>query len=157
MRGVFPMDKLLIDVNNLIVFVIDFLLIYLPCMIGALFGRRFNQLKEKKLTKSTNKKKYTIRHTIGMALTSSIVPALIILIAEYLMPGDREMSYTFKYGLAMLLGFVGADRITEYLMNLSNLLKVMKAISDGAPGLSKISDMIEKTDESDEENKDEQK
>lgn len=144
------MNNLLTDINNLLIFIIEFLVIYLPCMVGALLGRRFNQLKGRNTLKNTSsKKKNTIRYAIAISLTSSIIPALVILISDFLLPDDRKMSYMFKYGLAMMLGFVGADKITECLMNLSNLLRVMRAISNGAQGLSQISEIVDKIDDPD--------
>jgi hypothetical protein len=90
-----------------------------------------------------SKKKHTLFGMISFSLSSSIVPSLIILLAEYLLPESTKTNHIIKYGIAMLFGFIGSDRITEYLMNMTNLFKVLKAISEGMNGLSKLSEEAE--------------
>lgn len=131
------MDPIKNDAYNLIDFLFKFSLVYAPCVIGAICGIYF---KSQYLKKNNKSKKPSIMSVIGFALSSSIVPALIILLAEYLLPETTKSHYVIKYGIAMLFGFIGSDRITEYLMNMSNLFKVLKAISEGMTGLSKLSD-----------------
>ena len=99
-----------------------------------------NIINIKCIKKNNKSKKPSIMSVLSFALSSSIVPSLIILLAEYLLPETTKTHYIIKYGIAMLFGFIGSDRITEYLMNMSNLFKVLKAISEGMTGLSKLSD-----------------
>lgn len=152
------MDKIWSELNNLCMFAISFLFLYVPCVIGTFCGLRFNQLKTPK-TSIKSKKKTTIRTVIASALVSSIIPTLIILIGEHLFPGAANMSYVVKYALVILLGFIGSDKITTYMMDIVNTLKVMKAIQGGVPGLSDLANDLAKDNTTSEEteNNDENK
>lgn len=144
------MDNLLSDVNNLALFLIEFLLIYIPCALGSILGKSFRSLKTKNAIKYTpSKKKKILKHNIGVALTSATVPSLVILLTDYFLPNEKQLDYVTKYSIAMLLGFSGADKVTAYLMNLTNLVKIMQAISKGASGLSELPDILENPDDED--------
>lgn len=134
------MDKLTTELSNLVIFIISFLILYLPCVVGTLCGIRFNQLNEQRLSKT--RKKYDVSKTIRTALVSSIVPTLIMMVAEYMFPGAANMSYIIKYALVVLFGFIGADKITTYMMDISNTIKVLKAIQEGAPALASLADVL---------------
>lgn len=133
------MEPIRNDAYNLLDFLLKFALVYIPCVIGAICGVYFKHhyLPNKS---NKNKKQITIIGTINFSLSSSIVPSIIILLAEYLLPDTTPTNHIIKYGISMLFGFIGSDRITEYLMNMSNLFKVLKAISEGMNGLSKLSE-----------------
>lgn len=125
------------DIYNLLDFLFKFALVYIPCVMGAICGIYF---KTEYLHKNDrSKKRRNVIADFGLSLSSSIVPSLVILIAEYLLPEHTQTNHILKYGIAMLFGFIGSDRITEYLMNITNLFKVLKAISEGMSGLSKLS------------------
>jgi hypothetical protein len=149
------MDNLISDVNNLALFLIEFLLIYIPCATGSVLGKLFRSLKHKNaLKRSPSKKKKLLKHNIGVALTSATAPSLVILLTDYFLPNGKQLDFITKYSIAMLLGFSGADKVTAYLMNLTNLVTIMQAISKGASGLSELPDMLKIPD--DEEDDDEE-
>ena len=135
------MNPISADLYKLVDFLFKFALVYIPCIIGAICGIYFKSMYMQKNDRS--KKKHTLFGMISFSLSSSIVPSLIILLAEYLLPESTKTNHIIKYGIAMLFGFIGSDRITEYLMNMTNLFKVLKAISEGMNGLSKLSEEAE--------------
>ena len=154
------MEKLFGDMTNLLSFLASFMLIYTPCLIGSLCGMRFNQLKEEKDKNSKSKKKGSIRRTIAMALSSSILPSLVILISEFLLPSVASMHYIMKYGIAMLLGFMGTEKLTVFLANIPTILRIMSAVSkgkNGIPELEKIFEELEKKDKPTDEQSDDKK
>ena len=139
------MNTLSTDMYNLLDFLCRFILVYIPCVIGAVCGIYFKS--EYLPKKDRARKKKSILHALGFSFSSSIVPALIILISEYLLPDKTTVNHILKYGISMLFGFIGSDRITEYLMNIANLFKVFKAVSEGINGLSKLSEESLNNDE----------
>ena len=135
------MNTICTDLYNLVDFLFKFALVYIPCVIGAVCGIYFKSEILPKKDKA--KKQKGLLKVIGFSFSSSIVPSLIILISEYLLPDRMTSNHILKYGIAMLFGFIGSERITEYLMNMANLFKVLKALSEGMNGLSKLSEETE--------------
>lgn len=135
------MNTICTDIYNLVDFLFKFALVYIPCVLGAVCGIYFKS--EILPKKDKTKKQKGLLKVIGFSFSSSIVPSLIILISEYLLPDRMTSNHILKYGIAMLFGFIGSERITEYLMNMANLFKVLKALSEGMNGLSKLSEETE--------------
>ncbi len=132
------MSLILSELSKLGLFLFEFSAVYIPCVLGTICGMHFTRTH----TKGKTKKKPKLSQAFAKALSSSILPALIVLLCEVLLPDATKsnINFIFKYGIAMLLGFIGADKVTEYLSNLSNTFKIMKAISEGKSGLLKLSE-----------------
>ena len=135
------MEVILTELSKLAIFGIKFILVYVPCFIGSIAGIHYNKVSSENANKT--RKKTTAKRMITLAFSSSILPTLIVLTAEILWPEDMQVDDIFKYIIAMVLGFIGADKITEYLKNVHTLLKTLKAISGGIDGLAKLSEEIE--------------
>ena len=140
------MELILEELTNLGIFLFEFVLVYIPCFIGTICGIHFNQMKNQK-GKTRRKSKFLQNFTL--ALSSSILPALVVLICELLIPESANIDFIFKYGISMLLGFIGSDKVTIYLSNLTNVFKIMKAVSEGKTGVIKLSDEIINEDDTD--------
>lgn len=148
------MENLLLELNNLLIFLISFGIIYAVCVVGSLCGMRFNQLKQ--LKNSKTKKKFNLRRTIAMALASSVVPSLAILVAEFIFPNISKY-YIVKYAVALSLGFIGTEKLTDYMSNLPLILKIIGAVSKSNEGAAKLAKIFEELEKAEAENNEKEK
>ena len=137
------MDVIFAELMALAIFGAKFIMLYVPCFIGSISGIYFNKVTKANKTK----KKTTTKQLLALAFSSSILPTLLIIIAEYIWPENMELNEAIKYAIVMVLGFVGADKVTEFLKSFHNLMRTLKAISGGMSGLIELSNEEEESSE----------
>lgn len=148
------MESVVKELTNLLFFTLEFLSLFVPCTIGTLLGVYFSRTikkadAEQKHLKLSRQKKPSLGRDIIFAMSSSIVPTLIILMALHVFPALQNIHFVLKYASPILIGFIGSEKVTRFFMNTSNVFKVIKALLGGKAGIIELAQEFSNEDSED--------